>query len=152
MNIIGIDPGLSGAVARIKKTNSVYVSDMPVYLDGKQKHVDAATLSQIIESEGLPDIAILERVHSMPRQGVATTFSFGRAVGVAMGVLGARRVPMVQVTPSQWKKHFGLSSDKEQARGLAIQRFPLIAECLNRKKDADRAEALLIAQWYLETR
>jgi crossover junction endodeoxyribonuclease RuvC len=59
---------------------------------------------------------------------------------------------MVQVTPSKWKKHFGLSSDKEQARGLAIQRFPLIAECLNRKKDADRAEALLIAQWYLETR
>ena len=147
MNIIGIDPGLSGAVARIK-TNSVYVSDMPVYLDGKQKHVDAATLSQIIESEGLPDVAILERVHSMPRQGVATTFSFGRAVGVAMGVLGARRIPMVQVTPSQWKKHFGLIK-KDKAASVAKATELYGDEHWKLKKHEGVAEAALIATWGL---
>lgn len=150
-HVMGIDPGLSGAVARIFK-NGIQVADMPTYKDGKQTHIDAASLSQIIESEGLPDVCVLERVHSMPGQSAQSGFTFGRSVGVVMGVLGARRVSLVQVTPQMWKKHFGLSSDKQQARGLAIQRFPLIAECLNRKKDADRAEALLIAQWYLETR
>jgi crossover junction endodeoxyribonuclease RuvC len=87
----------------------------------------------------------LERVASMPKQGVASTFRFGRAFGTAIGVIGALKVPLIMVAPAKWKVHFRLSADKEQSRALALRLFPACAEQFQRKRDHNRAEASLLA-------
>jgi hypothetical protein len=91
---------------------------------------------------------VVENVHAMPAQGVSSTFKFGRGVGIIHGVAGALRLPITLVTPRQWKSFHSLVADKEQARELAIRKWPEHNRHLDRKKDADRAEALLIGDWY----
>lgn len=138
--VMGVDPGISGAVAfYFPEFNDVSVYDVPV-VDGQ---VNGPALADLILQYS-PDVAIIESVHSMPKQGVASTFKFGMAYGIAIGVVGACRVPMHLVTPSFWKKKFRLGSDKEEARALAISRFPANTG-FGRKKDHGRAEAALIA-------
>jgi crossover junction endodeoxyribonuclease RuvC len=87
----------------------------------------------------------MEQVHSMPNQGVSSTFSFGRAVGVISAVCELTRYPFHMVTPQKWKKHFNLTADKNEALDLARKLFP--AAKLKLKKDINRAEALLIAEY-----
>ena len=84
----------------------------------------------------------------MPGQGVSSTFKFGVAVGIIQGVAGALRLPLIRVMPTQWKAFHKLSRDKEKSRELAIRKWPDLARYLQRKKDADRAEALLIGDWF----
>jgi crossover junction endodeoxyribonuclease RuvC len=91
---------------------------------------------------------VVENVHAMPLQGLSSTFKFGMGVGIIHGVAGALRLPITLVTPRQWKAYHALTSDKEQARQLAIRKWPDHNRHLDRKKDADRAEALLIGDWY----
>jgi crossover junction endodeoxyribonuclease RuvC len=88
----------------------------------------------------------MEQVHSMPNQGVSSTFSFGRAVGVISAVCELTNYPFHLVTPQRWKKHFGLTADKNEALDLARKLFP--AAKLKLKKDINRAEALLIAEYW----
>jgi crossover junction endodeoxyribonuclease RuvC len=88
-------------------------------------------------------------VNAFAKQGVTSSFRFGMGYGSILGVLSALNVQIVDVAPGLWKKHFRLDSDKEKARALAIKRFPNAQ--LNRKKDAGRAEALLMALWLRET-
>jgi crossover junction endodeoxyribonuclease RuvC len=147
-SILAVDPGISGAIAFIfpEAPDRVATEDMPVAAGD----VDAVTLASRITAMG-PAIAIVERVSSMPKQGVASTFRFGRSFGTAIGVIGALKVPLVFVTPTKWKAHFRLSADKEQSRAMALRLFPACAEQFQRKRDHGRAEAALIALFGLRT-
>jgi hypothetical protein len=140
--IIGIDPGLSGAVAFYfpAAPDRVIAEDMPV-VSGM---VDCATLAARIRQMA-PSLAIVERVASMPKQGVSSTFKFGMVYGAVVGVLAALEIRTSLVTPQTWKKHFRLDSDKEKGRALALRTFAKTPECFGRKKDHGRSEAALLA-------
>jgi len=145
MITIGIDPGLSGAIAWLDGTSLLYATDLPV-LDGR---IDAGTLVDLINEYPLPNTVVIEKVSSMPGQGVVSTFKFGQSYGTLLGVFGALKYGMIDVTPRRWKRDLSLSSDKEQARQLAINTWPDLSDLFKRKKDHGRAEAALIASWYL---
>lgn len=149
---IGIDPGLTGALALLEDDNSISdLLDMPVMpLTGKRNQVNSAHLSQIIKiwisGEKVTPTAYLEQVSARPGQGVSSMFGFGVSYGIVQGVLAAVGVPVVLVTPQQWKKRAGLiGKEKDMARTIAQRLYPL-AE-LSRKKDIGRADALLIARF-----
>jgi crossover junction endodeoxyribonuclease RuvC len=149
MRVLGVDPGaVSGAYALIEQVNShglpPIVDDIPVV----DRQVNAAEWSRIVASLD-PDVAVVEQVGAMPKQGVSSMFKFGMGCGLIRGVLAGAGVPIISVTPAKWKKHFSLNSDAEKSRALAIRRFP--AAPLARRKDHNRAEALLLALWKLET-
>lgn len=141
--IVAIDPGISGAVAfyRPDHADAVAVEDMP-QADGA---VDAVTLAKRIALM-VPDVAFIEHVGSMPGQGIASTFKFGASFGAVLGVIAALQIPHHLVRPQKWKKHFGLSADKERSRALALRLWPS-SEAFARKKDEGRAEAALIARY-----
>lgn len=145
--ILGIDPGLSGAAAFYfpAAPDRVAVYDMPVVA----KSIDAASLARRIE-QMRPDLAIVENVGARPGQGVSSMFRFGVAHGAVLGALAALNVPTHLVSPTSWKRHFKLDSDKEAARALAIRLWPA-CDHFGRKKDHGRAEAALIARWAAET-
>lgn len=145
MKVLGVDPGVSGAYALLSAGGVATVDDLPVV--GNQ--INAGEWKRIL-AQLTPDTAVVEKVHSMPGQGVASTFRFGMACGLIQGVLLGAGVPVIDVTPNVWKKYFGLNNDGERSRALACRRFPSLAG-LARKKDHNRAEALLIALWKLET-
>lgn len=145
--ILGIDPGLTGAIAFYFPSAPHLISayDMPVAAG----EVDAATLAVRIKQLA-PTFAVVEQVASRPGQGVSSTFKFGAAYGTARGILAALGVPCHLATPGRWKKHFRLDSDKERARALALRLWPASAH-FARKKDHGRAEAALIARFGAET-
>lgn len=145
--ILGIDPGSSGAIALYwpSAPHMIIAEDVPT-VDGT---IDPAALARRLE-EARPAVAMIELVGAMPKQGVSSTFKFGVAFGMVRGVIGASYIPMHMVTPAKWKKHFRLSSDKEEARALATRLWPS-ASCFSRKKDHGRAEAALIARYAAET-
>lgn len=142
--IIGIDPGSVSAAYGLIDTNSnrAIVDDVPV-LD---KQVNAAEFARLLRKLR-PNVAVIELVAAMPKQGVASTFKFGLGCGILRGVLAALEIPMIQVTPAKWKRAFGLTSDKEKCRAFAIRQFPAVAG-LGRKRDVGRAEALLLAHYH----
>jgi crossover junction endodeoxyribonuclease RuvC len=146
---IGIDPGLSGAIAFVTGTGSYAVFDIPVMAKGSgtvKNEINANGMKQILQQQiTLEPVAALERVNAMPGQGVSSVFSLGDSFGACRSVLACMDLPTFYVTPVEWKKHFKLTSDKEEARALAIKLYPQ-AE-LHLKKHIDRAEALLIATY-----
>lgn len=151
MIIAAFDPGLSGAVAvtGAQTTNSVY--DLPTMGAGKQVILNGTALADILARVQVKHV-VIEHVASMPKQGVASTFKFGTAFGQIIGVVQALGLSHEFVRPNVWKKALGLSSDKEAARRRAIELFPGLAVELARKKDHNRAEALLLARWWWEAR
>jgi len=157
MLIIGIDPGITGAIAALDHTGLLSVDDIPTMACGKggrrRKHqVNAAGLSALlmerVDGRSNEVLVVLERVNSMPGQGVAGVFSLGDTFGSIRGVVAALGLPLELVTPQTWKKHFRLPSDKELARAKAIELYP--GAPLGRVKDHGRAEAILIARHRLE--
>jgi len=145
--IMGVDPGISGAVAFYfpMVPGRIAVDDVPV----AGGEINVAELARLIRIHR-PTLAVIERVSAMPGQGVASMFNFGRSYGDVRGVIGALDVPLHFVTPQKWKKHFGLSSDKDQSRLRAIRLFPAAAESFKLKKHDGRAEAALIALYGAE--
>ena len=149
MRVLGIDPGLTGALALIETSlDMLIVRDMPVAMAGKGRghEVVPTWLADAVRALN-PDVAILERVHSMPGQGVHSVFSFGDSVGTVRGVLGALGVPVHRPSPGAWKRALRLDQDKHAARAMAASLFPREAAYFTRVKDHDRAEAALLA-WY----
>ena len=154
ITFVGIDPGLTGAVA-VLFGEKAEVYDIPTIKkgDGAVKYeIDPAGLGRvlrfgIVNSEKV--VAALERVNSMPGQAASSTFSLGDSFGVCRAVLSLTNLPLMYVTPMAWKKYFKLTKDKEEARALAIKRYPQVE--LHLKKHIDRAEALLIATYLKET-
>jgi crossover junction endodeoxyribonuclease RuvC len=145
MIFAAVDPGAVHAAV------AVFHDGTPVFVD------DIRTVNGMLDStafaHALQDMKVehmvVENVHSMPKQGLSSTFKFGMGVGIIHGVAGALRLPLTLVAPSQWKAYHGLRGpDKELSRALAIRKWPDHNRRLDRKKDADRAEALLIGDWY----
>lgn len=165
MRIIGIDPGITGAISLVtEQANFVSVFDIPTMLankTGNKQQVNVAELAKLLRTVLLdnPDVkAIMERVTAMPStpgaggdrrgMGAASAFSFGKCVGHIEGALAALGIPVEFVTPQQWKRALNLPSDKEAARAMAQSIFPQAP--LGLKKHAGRAEALLIGKWYAD--
>lgn len=134
---------MTGALCCLSGGLIVDCIDMPV-VDGQ---VSGLVIADWL-SGWCVDVAVVERVHSMPRQGVASTFKFGQAYGTVLGAFGALRVPIVSVTPQRWKKDYGIGSDKEAGRLLACDLWPDDAARFKRKKDHGRAESALLARWW----
>ena len=157
---LGIDPGLTGALAWVHVTadghpSVHHVADMPVAAKshGKGNTVLARALAEMIQAKP-PTLAIVERVQAMPPRGhdgrrvagAQSSFVFGYGAGVVEGVLAALGVSTMFVLPAQWKRATGLTGKpKDAARAVAAQRFPEAASWLLRKKDAGRADAILMA-------
>jgi crossover junction endodeoxyribonuclease RuvC len=143
--ILGIDPGLSGAVAAVFYDGGLaWVRDLPVV----DKNINATEFSHLLREHDI-SLAVVERVASMPRQGVASVFKFGKGYGQILGVLAAHEIPISEPTPTQWKTAMNLSKDKELSRAMAIKTWPSMAEFFKLKKHDGRAEAALMALWYL---
>lgn len=145
MIIMGIDPGVSGALAYLSTaTRQGFAQDLPV-IGGD---LSAGQLFEIVRKVN-PDVCVVERVNAFPGQGVSSVWRFGRAYGAILAVLACSSIRTELVTPTVWKKAMGLpGKDKEQARELALRLFPDLGQTLARKKDHGRAEALLIAEFW----
>lgn len=153
--ILGIDIGLTGAIAALNEAG-VFVDlfDMPTMSNGKgsariKQQVNAVALEKYLSklvNDSMHIVAFLENVSSMPGQGVSSVFSFGHTLGTVQGVLAALHIPFVTIQPTAWKKAFNLlHTDKDAARTVAIRYYPDAP--LERKKDHNRADALLIARY-----
>ena len=159
MLIIGIDPGISGAICFMEKGRIIDVIDMPSMADGKnnKKQVNGSQVFNEISSytkhKSIEDIkVIIEHVSAMPGQGVTSMFNFGQSFGILKGVCSAMNLSMHFVRPVKWKKHFNLiNSSKDASRTKAIEIFPYFSVNLSKKKDANKADAILIASYFEET-
>ncbi|CAN5601200.1 hypothetical protein BH24ACT5_BH24ACT5_17340 [soil metagenome] len=143
--IVGIDPGLSGALAALDGDDLREVVDMPVV----DKTVIPALVADWLRLHS-PDVVIVEQVASMPRQGVSSTFRFGMAYGVVLGVTATIGYRVEHIRPHLWKKTMGLTADKNRSRRMACDRWPLHADLFARVKDDGRAEAALLAAWWTD--
>ncbi len=145
--VMGVDPGISGAIAFYfpMVPSRISVDDVPV-AGGEINVQEVGRLIRIHR----PTLAVIERVSAMPGNGAVSMFNFGRSYGDVRGAIGALDIPMHFVTPGKWKKHFGLTADKDQSRLRAIRMFPSVAEQFKRKKDDGRAEAALLALYGAE--
>ena len=159
MLIIGIDPGISGSICFFEDGKILDVLEMPTMTDGKKnkKQVNGAqiyneisTKIKGIEKQNLR--VIIEQVSAMPGQGVTSMFNFGQSFGILKGICSAMQLPMYFVRPAKWKKYFGLiKSEKDASRTKAIEIFPYFSSQLSKKKDSNKADAILIASFYYET-
>jgi hypothetical protein len=144
MIFAAIDPGaVSAAIAVFSDATPLFVDDIRT----TNGMIDSVALAKALKDMRIAHVAV-ESVHSMPKQGVASTFRFGMGTGIIHGVTGALRLPLTLVTPTQWKGFHRLNADKEAARALALRKWPEHHDRLERKKDANRAEALLIGDWF----
>ena len=152
MIVVGVDCGFSGAIAHYcTRTKDLNVVDMPVILNSKGKNeIDIHSLLHLLEPEAKDRMAVIEQVASRPGQSSVATFRFGMGYGALIACVAANKTPMYFVTPSKWKKYFGLSSDKDTSRQLAIQRWPDHYEKFKLKKHDGRAEAALICLYGAE--
>ena len=159
MLIIGIDPGITGSICFFHNGKIVDVIEMPNMPEGKKnkKQVNGAQIyyeiSLRIKDIKKEDIkVIIEQVSAMPGQGVTSMFNFGQSFGILKGICSAMQLPMYFVRPTKWKKYFNLiNSEKDASRTKAIEVFPYFSSELSRKKDSNKADAILIASFYYET-
>ena len=157
MKIIGIDPGLSGAIAVMENNKVLNMFDMPVMSEGKKnkRQLNSALLVALIKEnvENSKEVSVVvEQVNAMPGQGVTSMFNFGQTFGAIKGICAALELPIFFVRPSKWKKHFELiNSSKDSSRTKAIEMFPSFSSQLSKKKDSNKADAILIASFYYET-
>ena len=156
MFIIGIDPGISGAICFMENSKIIEVIDMPSMAEGKKnkKQVNGSQvfneITKHIKDKELNEIkVVIEHVSAMPGQGVTSMFNFGQSFGVLKGIFSAMQIPMDFVSPVKWKRHYNLiNTQKDSSRTKAIEFFPYISSKLSRKKDANKADAILIASFY----
>ena len=158
MLIIGIDPGISGSICFFEDGKILEVIEMPVMTEGKKnkKQVNGAQIyNEILKRIDKKDNEIrvvIEQVSAMPGQGVTSMFNFGQSFGILKGICSAMQLPMYFVRPAKWKKYFGLiKSEKDASRTRAIEIFPYFSPQLSKKKDSNKADAILIASFYYET-
>ena len=159
MLIIGIDPGISGAICFLNDGKIIEVIEMPSMSDGKKnkKQVNGSQvfneISNYIKDAELNNVkVVIEHVSAMPGQGVTSMFNFGQSFGILKGICSAMRLPMYFVRPAKWKKYFSLiNSSKDASRTKAIEIFPYFSSNLSKKKDSNKADAILIASFYYET-
>ena len=159
MIIFGIDPGVSGAISILEDKKIIEVFDMPTMIDGKKnkKQVNGSQVTNIIKERLNNDkekevVVVVEHVNAMPGQGVTSMFNFGQSFGVIKGICSALSLPIYFVRPTKWKKHFNLiKTNKDASRTKVIQVYPEISSKLSRKKDSNKADAILIARYFNDT-
>tara|TARA_B100001057_G_scaffold156721_1_gene157244 strand:- start:776 stop:1270 length:495 start_codon:yes stop_codon:yes gene_type:complete len=159
MLIIGIDPGISGSICFLKDGKILDVVEMPTMTEGKKnkRQVNGSQiyneiLNRINKIETSDVRVIIEQVSAMPGQGVTSMFNFGQSFGILKGICSAMQLPVYFVRPAKWKKYFGLiNSEKDASRTRAIEIFPYFSSQLSKKKDSNKADAMLIANYYYET-
>ena len=159
MLIIGIDPGISGSICFFEDGKILDVIEMPTMTEGKKnkKQVNGSQiyneiLLRINKFDKKDVKVIIEHVSAMPGQGVTSMFNFGQSFGILKGICAGMRLPMYFVRPAKWKKYFNLiNSEKDASRTRAIEIFPDFSLNLSKKKDSNKADAILIASYYYET-
>ena len=157
MIIIGVDPGISGAISVLENKKILEVYDTPTMIDGKKnkRQINSAQVTNIIKERINNEkevIVVVEQVNAMPGQGVTSMFNFGQSFGVIKGICAALSLPIYFVRPSKWKKHFNLiKTNKDASRTKVIEAYPEISSKLHRKKDSNRADAILIALYFNDT-
>ena len=159
MLIIGIDPGISGAICFFEDGQINEIIDMPVMADGKKNkrqingpQVYNEVLKRINKFPKKDIIVVIEQVSAMPGQGVTSMFNFGQSFGVLKGICSAMQLSMYFVRPAKWKKYFGLiKTEKDASRTKVIEIFPYISSQLSRKKDSNKADSILIASFFYNT-
>ncbi len=159
MLIIGIDPGISGSICFLQEGVIKYVVEMPTMTEGKKnkKQVNGSQIfneiSEKIKNMDKKNIkVVIEHVTAMPGQGVTSMFNFGQSFGILKGICSAMQLSVYFVRPAKWKKYFNLiNSEKDASRTRAIEIFPYYSSHLSRKKDSNKADAILIASYFFET-
>ena len=159
MLIIGIDPGITGSICFFEDGKIIDVVEMPNMAEGKKnkKQVNGAQIyyeiSLRIKHLKKEEIkVVIEQVSAMPGQGVTSMFNFGQSFGILKGICSAMQLPVYFVRPAKWKKYFNLiNSEKDASRTKAIEIFPYFSSQLSRKKDSNKADAILIASFFYET-
>ena len=159
MIIIGIDPGLSGSICFFENGKILDVVEMPTMIEGKKnkKQVNGSQIyNEILKRISHLDKSnvkvVIEQVSAMPGQGVTSMFNFGQSFGILKGICSAMQLPMYFVRPAKWKKYFNLiNSEKDASRTKAIEIFPYFSSNLAKKKDSNKADAILIASFFFET-
>jgi crossover junction endodeoxyribonuclease RuvC len=159
MLIIGIDPGISGSIFFFEDVKIIDVIEMPTMTDGKKnkRQVNGSQIyneisKRINKTEKQNIRVIIEQVSAMPGQGVTSMFNFGQSFGILKGICSAMQLPMYFIRPAKWKKYFSLiNSEKDASRTRAIEMFPSFSSHLSKKKDSNKADAILIASFYYET-
>tara|TARA_Y100000992_G_scaffold234919_1_gene165725 strand:- start:717 stop:1211 length:495 start_codon:yes stop_codon:yes gene_type:complete len=159
MLIIGIDPGISGSICFFQNGKILDVIEMPTMTEGKKnkKQVNGAQvyneiIKKIDKIEKHNVRVVIEKVSAMPGQGVTSMFNFGQSFGILKGICSAMQLPLYYVRPAKWKKYFNLiNSEKDASRTRAIEMFPNFSSQLSKKKDSNKADAILIASFYYET-
>ena len=159
MLIIGIDPGISGAICFFENGKVLDAIEMPSMAEGKKskRQVNGSQIyneiSKRINEVSNQDIrVVIEQVSAMPGQGVTSMFNFGQSFGILKGICSAMQLSVYFVRPTKWKKYFNLiNSEKDASRTRAIEIFPYYSSYLSRKKDSNKADAILIASYFFET-
>ena len=159
MLIIGIDPGISGSICFLEDGKILDVIEMPTMTEGKKnkKQVNGSQIyNEILKRtknfEKNKIRVVIEQVSAMPGQGVTSMFNFGQSFGILKGICSAMQLPVFFVRPAKWKKYFNLiNSQKDASRTRAIEIFPYFSSQLSKKKDSNKADAILIASFYYET-
>ena len=158
MLIIGIDPGISGSICFFEDGKILEVIEMPVMTEGKKnkKQVNGSQVyNEFLKRTNVNNRetrVVIEQVSAMPGQGVTSMFNFGQSFGILKGICSAMQLPMFFVRPAKWKKYFNLiNSQKDASRTRAIEIFPYFSKHLSKKKDSNKADAILIASFYYET-
>ena len=156
MLVIGIDPGITGSICFFEDGKVIDLIDMPNMADGKKqkKQVNGAQIyneillrTKNVEKKNIK--VVIEHVSAMPGQGVTSMFNFGQSFGVLKGICSAMQLSMYFVRPAKWKRFFNLiNAEKDASRTKAIEIFPYISTQLSRKKDANKADAALIASFF----
>jgi len=159
MLIIGIDPGISGSICFFQDGVIKDVIEMPTMIEGKKnkKQVNGSQIfneiSEKIKNMDKKNIkVVIEQVAAMPGQGVTSMFNFGQSFGILKGICSAMQLSVYFVRPAKWKKYFNLiNSEKDASRARAIEIFPYYSSNLSKKKDTNKADAILIASFFFET-
>ena len=159
MRIIGIDPGINGAICFFEDGEVKDVLEMPTMAEGKKnkRQVNGRQMfndlaSRIKEYNTKNINVVVEQVSAMPGQGVTSMFNFGQTFGVIKGICAALKIPIYFVRPSKWKKHFDLiRSSKDASRTKVIEMYPSLSNLLSKKKDVNKSDAILIAKFFNET-
>ena len=159
MLIIGIDPGISGSICFLENGIIKDVLEMPTMIEGKKnkKQVNGSQIFNEIsfriktyEKKNIK--VVIEQVSAMPGQGVTSMFNFGQSFGILKGICSAMQLPIYFVRPAKWKKYFNLiNSEKDASRTRAIEIFPYFSSNLSKKKDSNKADAILLASYFHET-
>ena len=159
MLIIGIDPGISGSICFLNQGKILDVIEMPTMAEGKKnkRQVNGSQIyneifKRVNKIENQDIRVVIEQVSAMPGQGVTSMFNFGQSFGILKGMCSAMQLPMYFVRPTKWKKYYNLiNSEKDASRTRAIEIFPYFSSNLSKKKDSNKADAILIASFYYET-